>query len=56
MTDQKPVLDQPDPSSRDVTRRDVMAMSVAAGIVAATGAPSAQMQVDENDVDVNTPD
>jgi carboxymethylenebutenolidase len=40
----------------DVSRRDFIAMSVAAGIVAATGSASAAMPVSETDVTIKTPD
>ncbi len=43
-------------ASREVTRRDFVAMSVAAGIAAAAGPAAAQMPVVENNVDVRTPD
>ena len=48
--------DQEQESSREVTRRDFVAMSVAAGIVAAAGPAAAQMPVVEKNVDVTTPD
>ena len=41
---------------RDVTRRDFVAMSVAAGLVAASGTTSAQMPVVEKNVDIKMPD
>jgi carboxymethylenebutenolidase len=43
-------------ASRDVTRRDFVAMSVAAGIAAAAGAASAQAGVVETSVDIKMPD
>lgn len=43
-------------ASSDVSRRDFIAMSVAAGIVAATGSASAAMPVSETDVTMKTPD
>lgn len=43
-------------ASSDVSRRDFIAMSVAAGIVAATGSASAAMPVSETDVTIKTPD
>jgi carboxymethylenebutenolidase len=43
-------------SNSDVSRRDFIAMSVAAGIVAATGSASAAMPVSETDVTIKTPD
>lgn len=45
------------PSSRDVTRHDVVASSPAAGVAAATGSASAaERPVVETDVEVTTPD
>jgi len=46
---------QNEPSS-EVSRRNFIAMSVAAGIVAATGSASAAMPVSETDVTIKTPD
>jgi len=43
-------------SPRDVSRRDFVAMSVAAGVVAASGVTSAQRPLSERDVEVKTPD
>jgi carboxymethylenebutenolidase len=43
-------------ASSDVSRRDFIAMSVAAGIVAAAGSASAAMPVSETDVTIKTPD
>jgi carboxymethylenebutenolidase len=44
-------------SSTELSRRDFVAMSIAAGIVAATGSASAaDMPVTETDVDIKTPD
>lgn len=43
-------------ANSDVSRRDFIAMSVAAGIVAATGSASAAMPVSETDVTIKTPD
>ena len=43
-------------ATSDVSRRDFIAMSVAAGIVAATGSASAAMPVSETDVTIKTPD
>ena len=48
--------DQGCEASSDLSRRDFIAMSVAAGIVAATGTASAAMPVVEKDVMVKTPD
>src|SRR4029077_1841294 len=45
-----------DQEASDLSRRDFIAMSVAAGIVAAAGSASAAMPVVENDVLVKTPD
>ncbi len=41
---------------RDVSRRDFVAMSVAAGVVAASGVASAQRPVSERNVEIKTPD
>jgi len=41
---------------RDVSRRDFVAMSVAAGVVAASGVASAQRPVSERSVEIKTPD
>jgi len=43
-------------ASSDLSRRDFIAMSVAAGIVAAAGPASAAMPVVESDVTIKTPD
>src|SRR5262245_52011262 len=44
-------------SANEVSRRDFVAMSIAAGIVAATGSASAaDMPITEADVDIKTPD
>jgi carboxymethylenebutenolidase len=43
-------------SSRDVSRRDFVALSVAAGVVAASGVASAQRPVTERNVEIKTPD
>jgi carboxymethylenebutenolidase len=57
MTDEKHDSQQANESSSDVTRRDFIAMSVAAGVVAASGAASAAaMPVTESDVTITTPD
>jgi carboxymethylenebutenolidase len=45
-----------DEAASDLSRRDFIAMSVAAGIVAAAGSASAAMPVVENDVTIKTPD
>src|SRR5258705_13604201 len=46
-----------DAPSRDLSRRDFVALSVAAGLAAATGAASAaEMPVTETSVEVKTPD
>jgi carboxymethylenebutenolidase len=55
MSDTRDPHDQQD-ELRDVTRRDFVAMSVAAGLVAATGTASAQMPVVEKTVDIKMPD
>jgi carboxymethylenebutenolidase len=56
MTDMKHDDQEQDHSSREVTRRDFVAMSVAAGIAAAAGSASAQAAVVEKDVDIKMPD
>src|SRR5216110_2735740 len=44
-------------AANELTRRDFVAMGIAAGIVAAAGAASAaDMPVTEKDVDIKTPD
>jgi carboxymethylenebutenolidase len=55
MSEIKDQLDHQD-GSRDVSRRDFVAMSVAAGLVAAAGTASAQMPVTEKNVEIKTPD
>ena len=59
----EPIMDDPnksenpEESSSDLSRRDFIAMSVAAGIAAATaGSASAAMTVTETDVEIKTPD
>ena len=54
--DERPDLEKQNEAGSDVSRRDFIAMSVAAGIVAATGTASAAMPVSENDVTIKTPD
>ena len=57
MTDEKHVSEQSDEVSSDLSRRDFIAMSVAAGIAAAaTSASAAAMPVVETDVTIKTPD
>jgi carboxymethylenebutenolidase len=57
MTDDKHDFDkQHEEAASDLSRRDFIAMSVAAGIVAAAGSASAAMPVVESDVVVKTPD
>lgn len=57
MTDTKHDHEDHDQMSRELTRRDFVAMSVAAGIAAAAGPASAQgLPVVEKDVEVKTPD
>ena len=49
--------DKPNNDQNEPTRRDFVAMSIAAGIVAASGSASAaDMPVTEKDVDIKTPD
>jgi carboxymethylenebutenolidase len=43
-------------SSRDLSRRDFVALSIAAGFAAATGAAAAELPVTETNVEVKTPD
>jgi carboxymethylenebutenolidase len=43
-------------SPRDVSRRDFVAMSVAAGMMAASGVASAQRPLNERNVEIKTPD
>lgn len=54
--DGRPDFEKQNETSSDVSRRDFIAMSVAAGIVAATGTASAAMPVSESDVTIKTPD
>jgi carboxymethylenebutenolidase len=56
MTDDKHDLEKQEEAASDLSRRDFIAMSVAAGIVAAAGSASAAMPVVESDVVVKTPD
>ena len=57
MTDEKHEPEKSEESGSDLSRRDFIAMSVAAGIVAASGAASAAaMPVVEKDVVIKTPD
>jgi carboxymethylenebutenolidase len=56
MTDDKQDLEKQEEAASDLSRRDFIAMSVAAGIVAAAGSASAAMPVVESDVVVKTPD
>jgi carboxymethylenebutenolidase len=56
MTDDKHDIEKQEESASDLSRRDFIAMSVAAGIVAAAGPASAAMPVVESDVVVKTPD
>jgi len=57
MTDEKHDSEKTNESGSDLSRRDFIAMSVAAGIVAASGtASAAAMPVTESDVTIKTPD
>ncbi len=57
MTDEKPDFEQNNGLSDDVSRRDFVAIGVAAGIVAAAGtASAAELAVTDTDVQVKTPD
>ena len=54
--DERHVSEEQNETNSDVSRRDFIAMSVAAGSVAATGSASAAMPVSETDVTIKTPD
>src|SRR6202163_1590465 len=54
--DDKHDSEKRDEAASDLSRRDFIAMSVAAGIVAAASSASAAMPVVENDVTIKTPD
>ena len=54
--DESHVSEEQNEANSDVSRRGFIAMSVAAGIVAATGSASAAMPVSETDVTIKTPD
>jgi len=57
MTDEKHDLEKQEEEASDLSRRDFIAMSVAAGVVAATAAPAdAAMAVVETDVTIKMPD
>src|SRR5260370_12708895 len=56
MTNEKHDSEERDEAASDLSRRDFIAMSVAAGIVAAAGPASAAMPVTETDVTIKTPD
>src|ERR1700746_920092 len=56
MTDNKPDYEENEESSNDLSRRDFVTMSVAAGIVAAAGPASAAEAVTETNVEIKTPD
>jgi carboxymethylenebutenolidase len=57
MTDEKHDHEEQGESSSDVSRRDFVAMSLAAGIAAATaGTSAAELAVVETDVEIKTPD
>src|SRR5437879_4097295 len=57
MTNEKHDSEERDEAASDLSRRDFIAMSVAAGIVAASGpASAAAMPVTETDVTIKTPD
>src|SRR5439155_17655174 len=56
MTDEKPDYQENKEPSGDLSRRDFVAMSVAAGMVAATGTASAAEAVTETNVQIKTPD
>ena len=56
MIDKKPDSEENAEPSNDLTRRDFVAMSVAAGIVAAAGSAVAAEAVTETNVEIKTPD
>ena len=56
MADDTRDRDTGEQSPQDLSRRDFVALSLAAGIAAATGTPAAQMPVMEMDVTIKTPD
>lgn len=56
MTDERDDKEGPDESARDLSRRDFVALSLAAGLAAATGASAAELPVMEMNVTVKTPD
>src|SRR5437870_3939268 len=56
MIDEKPDYEENAEPSNDVSRRDFVAMSVAAGIVAAAGSAAAAEAVTETMVEIKTPD
>jgi len=57
MTDEKHDSEKRDQPDNDLSRRDFIAMSVAAGVAAAaSSASAAAMSVTETDVNVKTPD
>src|SRR6266699_2079781 len=57
MTDDKRDQDQNDPSSSELSRRDFVALSLTAGLAAATASTSAAaLPVTETEVQIKTPD
>jgi carboxymethylenebutenolidase len=56
MTDENPDYEENTEPSGDLSRRDFVAMSVAAGIIAAAGSASAAEAVTETNVEIKTPD
>jgi carboxymethylenebutenolidase len=56
MTDKKPDYEENIGSSNDLSRREFVAMSVAASIAAAAGSAEAQQTVTETNVEIKTPD
>jgi carboxymethylenebutenolidase len=56
MTDKKPDYEENAESSNDLSRREFVAMSVAASIAAAAGSAEAQQTVTETNVEIKTPD
>lgn len=56
MADDTKNPEQPLESQNELTRRDFVAMSIAAGLIAATGASGAAQAVTEKNVEIKTPD
>ncbi|MEO8681984.1 MAG: dienelactone hydrolase family protein [Vicinamibacterales bacterium] len=56
MPDETKNPETPEASPNDLTRRDFVAMSIAAGLAAAAGATASAQAVTEKNVDIKTPD